>query len=390
MKRVGIAVLCVLLLLFMLVVPQYVKKQVDQDIYLQWMSGKRGWEGVLRLWHVSSFLTASGTDGSAWLNARAREFEKRNFGLFIEVESMSIAQAKNRLEKGEAPDIWSFPSGFSPGALEPLGPLDVPELLPSLLKSGRENGDQLALPYMMSGYMLLGNTDLLESRDVALPDTSEYSTEKWDKETLTAAAKAATFVKKQGKRSTNYVGFSYAAGQRLGIAALIDRLPTLAAGEYAAGEDRFISANAALCAGTLGTMGTLDRMEESGKGFSYFAEPAGNFTDCVQYAALSKGLEEDRQRNAENFVVWLLREKGQKQLSKHGALSVNLAAAAANANAPDEYTAQVKKLAVLLLNPVVPNAFSWEAQRAQLEELSAAALGGDAAAIAMFNDIMLK
>lgn len=390
MKRAAIAVLSALLILFMVFVPNYVQKQVDQDIYLQWMSGKRGWEGVLQLWHVTSFLTASGTDGSAWLSARAREFEKRNFGLFIEIKSMSILEANNRLEKGESPDLWSFPSGFSPGALTPLAAKDVPELLPGLLKSGREHGEQLALPYMMSGYMLLGNTDLLESRDVQLPDTSEYSTEKWDKETLTTAAKAATFEKKIGKRTTNFVGFTYAAGQRMGIAALIDRLPTLAAGEYAASEERFLSANAALCAGTLGTMGTLERMDEAGKGFSYFAEPAGNFTDCVQYIAICNGIEEERQSNAQHFMLWLLSEKAQKQLPKHGALGVNAVAAAASANAPDEYTVPVKKLAVLLLDPVVPNAFSWGAQRKRLEELAEPAIHGDAGAIAKFNNIMLE
>lgn len=77
---------------------------------------------------------------------RAATFEKRHFGVFINVTAMTVEEAQPRMERGERADVYSFPMGW--GYMERFAPL--PELetgvKPALADTGSQDRDGVRGP----------------------------------------------------------------------------------------------------------------------------------------------------------------------------------------------------------------------------------------------------
>ena len=82
---------CVLaaVLLFMIYLPKCAGKMLERDQYREWLEPEEEeFSGVINVWHVVGFKPYMGSVG-AWLKKIADRAERRHFGVYFEVESIS-------------------------------------------------------------------------------------------------------------------------------------------------------------------------------------------------------------------------------------------------------------------------------------------------------------
>ena len=104
------AVLLAAVLLFMIYLPKCAGKMLERDQYREWLEPEEEeFSGVINVWHVVGFKPYMGSVG-AWLKKIADRAERRHFGVYFEVESISEAEAEAKLQNGEFPDVISFES----------------------------------------------------------------------------------------------------------------------------------------------------------------------------------------------------------------------------------------------------------------------------------------
>lgn len=109
------AVLLAAVLLFMIYLPKCAGKMLERDQYREWLEPEEEeFSGVINVWHVVGFKPYMGSVG-AWLKKIADRAERRHFGVYFEVESISETEAEAKLQNGEFPDVISFPAGFLNG-----------------------------------------------------------------------------------------------------------------------------------------------------------------------------------------------------------------------------------------------------------------------------------
>lgn len=311
--------------------------------------------GVISLWHIVGFKPYQGSMG-AWLSDRAAAFEKKHFGVFINVTAMTPEECEERLQRGERADAYSFPMGW--GYAERFAPLPEVkgELLPALAPTGRQGGAAYAVPYAMSGYFLLVNSRLEQEKGVSLPE------EAW-REGLQSAVDALTYT--YGKKEKQRYGLS---GDPL-QAALLGLKCKLA--PY----DSFKSEDAAMALSDIRAVGDLERLQGAGKGFTFRAWPVGNYTDLVQYLAIARDTEEAKLPYIQAYFELILRADHQATLLELGLLPVTVPKEEKQAG-----QAAVAALQGALAEPRVPNAFLYQRYQDALADLAQRVLAGDAAA----------
>ena len=138
-------------LLLVVYLPQFADAFLGRDYYREWMEPKQEeFGGVITVWHVVGFKPYLGSLGS-WLSQRARSVEKRHFGVYFEVESISADEAEKRVSEGKFPDVLSFPNGWCSGSelavLEGEYDVDV--------SSGMDMAVLRAVPYTASCEVML-------------------------------------------------------------------------------------------------------------------------------------------------------------------------------------------------------------------------------------------
>ena len=74
---------------------------------------------VLTMWHIEGFEGGVGSRCD-WLGKRAREFEKRNKGVYLDVIKLTEAQLEDRLAQGQSFDLISFGLGVGESVLPHL------------------------------------------------------------------------------------------------------------------------------------------------------------------------------------------------------------------------------------------------------------------------------
>lgn len=139
------------ILLLLVYLPKFTGAMLDRDYYREWMEPKsEGYGGVITVWHVVSFKPYLGSLGS-WLSELSRSVEKKHFGVYFEVDSITADEAAERMANGKFPDVLSFPSGWcSGGKLAVLtGEYDVD------VSSGMDMAVLRAVPYCASCSVML-------------------------------------------------------------------------------------------------------------------------------------------------------------------------------------------------------------------------------------------
>lgn len=350
----GLAALCIAA--YLIWIPPYVEQGLTKDPYSEWvMPEDEGYTGILTVWHIVGFKPYAGSGGE-WLKTRAKELEKQHYGVYVEVLSMSIEDCEARLARGETADIYSFPLGW--GYAERFLPLEksFSGLKAGLLETGMQQGVQYAVPFMMSGYTLLVNTKLAQSRQVALPETAV------DAQWLNDAAKKLTY--ETGKnRKTQYEGLSGSAVAAVLLGAMVP------ISDYSV----FQAQRAGMAVIELRAAGDLARAQTAAKGFAFEALPLYNYTDLVQYLGIARGIDARKLPYAYEFLELAVAEKAQTALSLLGAFPVT--------DAELSYEQEiVQQTYELLKNPVIPNAFLYQRYKSALLDAANRALNGDEAA----------
>ncbi len=173
MKKAFALFLCALAVFFLIATPSLIYNGLKRDVYYLREKQKEGrYTGSLTMWHVVSFKTG-GETGSSYLAARIRDFEKINPYVFIDLTSLTAAEAEEKLKTGELPDLISFPLGF------PIHPDELASLpaLQNILPAYARSGGGKAYPYMADFYTLTVNEDAFFYRDYQLPSENTLTRE---------------------------------------------------------------------------------------------------------------------------------------------------------------------------------------------------------------------
>lgn len=324
---------------------------INNDIYLDWLKGpEREWEGIITVWHIVSWK--NGGSGTAWLSKRAKTFEKKYNGAFIEILAMSPEEAQLKLDNGERPDVYSFPLGWSDTSLLEKMDIDLPPMLPSLSNVGTSRGDTYAVPYMVGGYALIINESIARERGVDTPDSLSG-------EWLATACQKLPY--KKGKTQHAALGCDSP------LALLELGLP----GAQRTTLEAFTSGSCGLGVGDMGTLRTLELKTSAGNGFSYEAYPLVGFTDQVQLIGIASGSDEAHIKYSKLFFQLLLEENAQRDLE-----SLNVCAAVPLSEPIYVKNELMEAFEVNLRYALIPNAFAYTNEKAQLTQLAEVTLDG--------------
>ncbi len=290
-------IVAVVLIAFLALAPPRLLQALGHDYYKEWLAGTReDWSGVITLWHVVGFKPAQGSI-TAYIESIAAKYERAHKGIYIEVLGLTPEAVAERLSRGERPHLWSFPAGGLD--LDELAPLSIstPAFAGDLAPLTNDNTPR-ALPFLYSGYFLLGNTVLVQELGLAWPESNDPEVLR---ETLQAAMNA---------RSTGRYGAVCAPehiAKRLWLKG-----PLAQDGDFKAGQVPFLIGDAR-------AFGDLTRKMATG-GFTFDAMPLGGYTDLVQYLGVDKNASGGYLDHGQAVLQLLLDPASQAKLTSLGAL----------------------------------------------------------------------
>lgn len=304
MLRVVTAIVLVLFLIFS---PPLLGSKLSHNYYREWLKGEdESFHGIIRLWHIVEFKPYQGSV-TAFIETLATTIEAKHPGVYFEVTGLTYDAAESRLARGEKPDIWSFPigmlgsdnlravsSGFS--SLEYKGNI-------APLSNG---GDIVALPYLFSGYFLMGNTVLMQRLGLTFLEQGDYE------RLLAGDTKAVKDLLQSAMNSKSTTRY----GALIAPNAVAARLELT--GKLGESGD-FKAQQVPLMIGDARAYGDEVRRENA---FSMDTLPLGGFTDLVQYIGMDSTIDDARVFYAEELVRLLLDESYQRKLCSLGALPV--------------------------------------------------------------------
>ena len=149
-------IIAVFLIIFVIFLPGKMIKFLDNDKITEEMYSRREkyFYGVINLWQIDCFEGGTGSRAN-WLKNVVSAFEKRNNGVFINVESVSLETANILIKNGQrTPDIISFSSGF---LIDKNNLVDLSEIAFSGYVETVENK---AVPWCMGAYFMIGDVDI--------------------------------------------------------------------------------------------------------------------------------------------------------------------------------------------------------------------------------------
>ncbi len=304
MKKLVFSLRCIvsaMLIAFLIVAPKHLDEALGRNFYREWLSGKQNtWSGVLTLWHIAEFKSEKGSLTSYLENA-ASSYERANPGVYIEVTGLSPAQAIERIASGEKPHIWSFPMGAFNAEQFSLLELELPKFRGNITALSN-NGAVYAVPYMYSGYFLLGNTVLIQELGLTWPETNNAANRR---DALYNALKDAMASRATGRYGALCSPKLYAA--MLGLTGSL-----ALEGDFKAGQVPFMIGDGR-------AFGDLNRKMAAG-GFTFDALPLGGFTEQVLYIGVEARSKGGFLEHGKGFIELLLTKKQQLKLTALGAL----------------------------------------------------------------------
>lgn len=330
--RQACGVVCLAVFVFcvaVFVLPLLPKRPVSAD--------KTEYGGVLQMWNVESFEGGCGSRQN-WLTKRAAKFERANKGTYVHVETITPAQAEDRLSRGETFDIVGF--SFGSGALfcDKLLPVAVPHNVADNFKQSATYGSSTyAIPYLSGVYCLFARQSELAEEDLPSQCLTKRITRKVGKRVY--ELQPLTY----GVSYYNNPLYALALSGVRGSAELSELT------QYGAYEGFVAHTSAVTLLGTQRDLYRLNKRTEQGKIEPLAVLPLGGYTDLVQYVGISDGANKAA---AEAFCKYLLSAEAQSSLVDIGMFSVT----------DSIYSDQIyKRCEVALAECYVPNVFTVDA-----------------------------
>ena len=230
----------------------------------------KDYKGILSMWHVDSFEGGSGSRKQFLLDT-AIAFEKQNEGVLVMVTSLSAQGVKERLDKGECPDLISFGGGVEVKNMSELSCND-------LSVGGKVGGEGYATAWCKGGYALIANAEKIDTIPNELTSLSVSQAEY----TLPLVA----FV------------LEGLTAQNIKVKAPLDAYIDFVNGK----SDYF-----------LGTQRDVVRL--SNRGLNVVCRPMNAYNDLYQYISVT-ATDSEKNLYAQKFVSFLLSETVQKKLFK--------------------------------------------------------------------------
>lgn len=371
--------MAVVLIIFTFAAPTLLADDLGQDICYQWLQGSSPkWTGIINVWHVVTWKVGQGSAAS-WLEKKASGFEKRNAGVFISVEGMTVEEYKDRLSKGERPDILSFGSGLIDNPQETFETIDMPAKIKGNLKnSALYNGKAYSMPYMMGAYGIFINEELIQSTGVDYLDVSAGGI------LLKDFNEVLTLLRDKSKEGILPLVYSIDGNTLAPISLIylytgdeIDQTGELFKGvETVANEsdnayETFVNGEAGILLGT--QKAALDLTNESSEmAYSFMSTGISQYSDMVQYLGIMKTEEDNKKEVEEQFINYMLRDGIQETLNDIGAFSV-----VSDFQVLDEDPILSSFEQAILHDAIVPNAYEWSQTREQLVQSMGLFLKGD-------------
>jgi hypothetical protein len=272
------------------------------------------YKGILTLWNITGWRTG-GSSCSAFLKKRITEFESRNAYMFIDMTDMTAEEAAEALQKGDAPDIISYPLGFSPDL--PLSPLPHKStIFPEI------QGD--TYPYMCGAYLMLINADMLDENGLFPPDG-------WGvrpAELLAMAQLGVCFDSEEGFSSLPVIAaHEYPVPEGPGTDApgsqtMPDAALGLSAVSYSGGIEYFCSGQAGILIASQRQHFEVNKKFEEGSAPAFLTYAVSGYTDMVQLISVVPADDAKKQKACTDFAEYLLEERAQSKLEALGVFPV--------------------------------------------------------------------
>ena len=313
----------------LIVVLQSVAIKPSDDLsylYEIFVGKKSKYQGIIEIWNIDTFEGGTGSKFS-FLEARAKEFEKQNKGLYFLIRNVTEQECLNMLEAGESPDLFSCSYGVAPKLEKYVQPFSKQfDIAKNYLEAGKSQNSQFALAWCRGAYCLISTKANLEKAKV---DTNTkvdlisnvlnlgYETQGKKKTytTYSVSYGTAKYLMPQNALLSYNVNMLETSNKLAFDKSKDSQTPYSAYCSFVAGESVML----------LGTQRDIARMENravQGKVSDVIYQPLTKYNDLVQFLMLSKTNNNTKLCYMENFAEFLVSEKSQKQLEKIGMFSV--------------------------------------------------------------------
>ena len=302
-KRKWMVALCALLGVALLLFPGLWDTSGQKAWMQKWLRGnKLAYTGHLTVW-LADVPRASGK-GSAesWVRSCMQAFEKDNFGIFLRLECMDMAQMTSRIQAGERPDVVLGDGSGDALWQEVLTPLYEAWPMPVQLESQLDGRWQ---PVFQSGYALLVNEEALYSAGLSVPAGLTGLDELWMEQLLSQSPGAVA----------RDDGDVTAAMATLCNGTVPYAVRTAVQHAQSATVQQFLKGEVTVLPATMQSVWELEKQSIIGKQVPAFQSyPLGGFCGHVQYAGVIGPQSETRTQAGAAFVKLLLGKRAQSQL----------------------------------------------------------------------------
>lgn len=336
-KRVGkvtflvvsrLAIISLMVSLFV-VVPSvtYVYSNGQQRLKDELFGKTASYQGILKLWNVDTFEGGSGSR-SEYLEKICVNFEKKNKGVFIKVENLTVDQMIANISIGEFPDLFSFGTGVAGYLKDKMIELDnnfSKKLLSNFYSAGLDGSRLKAVAWSYGGYALISSTDRIENAgknvDVNLNNLAfELSYDKQYKK-QTKHINSLTFGANEYVNALNVFSRHFRNQSIVDLAnsGVVDSLynkqtPYLA-------YTNFILKKSSMLLGSQRDIHRIQSKVMAGVEIDCLITPLAEFTDLVSYISVLDNSNKNIIKVCKEFISFLLSKESQLKLESIGMLS---------------------------------------------------------------------
>ncbi len=150
------SILSVLLITAVIIVPRGLYKSLNTDKITDEIYRRREkyFYGVINVWQIDSFEGGKGSRAN-FLNEISKRFEKKNNGVYISVETITVEKAEKLISSGQKrPDIISYGSGVNLDE-SLFMKLNLNNIPTAIKKAYTEK----AVPWCMGAYFMIGDSN---------------------------------------------------------------------------------------------------------------------------------------------------------------------------------------------------------------------------------------
>ncbi len=154
LKTVLKALVAIFLVASVFLIPEKMYYGLNSDKITDELMRRREkyYSGVINVWQIDCFEGGTGSRAN-WLKGITAGFERKNNGVYVNVEAYSIEMAQKLIKSGQKkPDMISFGAGFEIDRSMLLSlEADIPEVMGEIYPE--------AVPWCMGAYFMLGDGD---------------------------------------------------------------------------------------------------------------------------------------------------------------------------------------------------------------------------------------